>query len=100
MASAGADIETAAVAHEKAVTATETPTMPKSEDIDSDSLRGPNGEIYPTDEEMDTLRRVHGKVNWLIYTIGIVEMVERFAYYGTTAVCQLPLTPSDSIFQS
>ncbi|KAL9949850.1 hypothetical protein D7B24_006171 [Verticillium nonalfalfae] len=52
----------------------------------TDSLRGPNGEVYPTDEELETLRRVHGKVSWLIYSIGIVEMVERFAYYGTTAV--------------
>lgn len=24
----------------------------------------------------------------MIYVIGIVEMCERFAYYGTTAVCQ------------
>lgn len=56
-----------------------------------DSLRGPNGEIYPTEEEVATLRRVHGKVDWLIYSIGIVEMVERFAYYGTTAVCEFGL---------
>jgi POT family proton-dependent oligopeptide transporter len=51
-------------------------------------LSGPNGEVYPTAEETETLRHVHGKVNWLIYTIGIVEMAERFAYYGTTAVCR------------
>lgn len=88
MASAGADIESAAVAHEKAPAAIETPTVPKYESGDADSLTGPNGEVYPTDEEMGTLRRVHGKVSWLIYTIGIVEMVERFAYYGTTAVCE------------
>lgn len=53
-----------------------------------ESLRGPNGEIYPTEEELQTLRHTHGKVSWLIYSIGIVEMVERFAYYGTTAVCE------------
>lgn len=47
---------------------------------------GPNGEVYPTTEELGTLRHVHGKINWLIYSIGLVEMVERFAYYGTTAV--------------
>ena len=51
-----------------------------------ESFRGPNGEIYPTEEELQTLRHTHGKVSWLIYSIGIVEMVERFAYYGTTAV--------------
>ncbi|EMD70065.1 hypothetical protein GGP41_000217 [Bipolaris sorokiniana] len=52
----------------------------------SESLRGPNGEEYPTDEEWATLRRVYGKVSWMIYIIGVVEMCERFAYYGTTAV--------------
>lgn len=55
---------------------------------DAESLSGPNGEVYPTAEETETLRHVHGKVNWLIYTIGIIEMAERFAYYGTTAVCR------------
>jgi POT family proton-dependent oligopeptide transporter len=50
-------------------------------------LVGPNGEQYPTEEDWTTLRRVYGKVNWMIYIIGIVEMCERFAYYGTTAVC-------------
>lgn len=90
MASTGADIERATVAHEKAPAATETTAAPKLEvdDADSGSLTGPNGEVYPTEEEMGTLRRVHGKVSWLIYTIGIIEMVERFAYYGTTAVCE------------
>lgn len=51
-------------------------------------LIGPNGEQYPSEEEWRTLRRVYGKVNWMIYIIGIVEMCERFAYYGTTAVCE------------
>jgi POT family proton-dependent oligopeptide transporter len=51
-------------------------------------LLGPNGEQYPTEEEWGTLRRVYGKVSWMIYIIGIVEMCERFAYYGTTAVCK------------
>lgn len=51
-------------------------------------LVGPNGEEYPTEEDWANLRRVYGKVNWMIYVIGIVEMCERFAYYGTTAVCE------------
>lgn len=54
----------------------------------SETLTGPNGEVYPTEEELTTLRRTHGKVSWLIYSIGFVEMCERFAYYGTTAVCK------------
>lgn len=45
-------------------------------------------EQYPTAEDWATLRRVYGKVDWMIYVIGIVEMCERFAYYGTTAVCK------------
>ena len=53
----------------------------------SEELLGPNGEQYPTEEDWATLRRVYGKVDWMIYVIGIVEMCERFAYYGTTAVC-------------
>ncbi|OTA66054.1 POT family protein [Hypoxylon sp. EC38] len=49
-------------------------------------LRGPNGEEYPTKEELETLRRVKGPINWIIYTIAFIELCERFAYYGTTAV--------------
>jgi POT family proton-dependent oligopeptide transporter len=54
----------------------------------SEEFIGPNGEQYPTPEEWKTLPRVYGKVDYMIYVIGIVEMCERFAYYGTTAVCK------------
>jgi POT family proton-dependent oligopeptide transporter len=53
-------------------------------------LVGPNGEQYPTSEELKTLRRTHGHVPWLLYTIAFVELCERFAYYGTTVVCRSP----------
>ncbi|KAK8017397.1 POT family proton-dependent oligopeptide transporter [Apiospora rasikravindrae] len=49
-------------------------------------LRGPNGEEYPTKEELGTLRRVKGKIHWIIYTVAFCELCERFAYYGTTQV--------------
>ncbi|RYP69898.1 hypothetical protein DL771_005841 [Monosporascus sp. 5C6A] len=52
----------------------------------AEALRGPNGEVYPTAEELETLRRVKGPINWVIYTIAFIELCERFAYYGTTAV--------------
>ena len=52
------------------------------------SLRGPDGEEYPTAEEVDTLRRVCGTVPWSAYTIAFVELCERFSYYGTTVVCK------------
>ncbi|KAL2178012.1 POT family-domain-containing protein [Thermothelomyces heterothallicus CBS 202.75] len=40
----------------------------------------------PTEEEMQTLRRVPDKIPWNIYTIAFIELCERFSYYGTTAV--------------
>jgi proton-dependent oligopeptide transporter, POT family len=53
----------------------------------SNALFGPNGERYPTKEELETLPRVVGKVDWIIYSIAFIELCERFGYYGTTAVC-------------
>ena len=57
------------------------------------SLRGPEGEEYPTAEEIESLRRVCGVVPWSAYTIAFVELCERFSYYGTTAVCKLRAMP-------
>ncbi|KAI1433795.1 POT family protein [Xylaria sp. CBS 124048] len=55
--------------------------------VDADgSLRGPNGEEYPSKRDLETLRRVKGRISPIIYTIAFVELCERFAYYGTTAV--------------
>lgn len=52
------------------------------------SLRGLDGEEYPTAEEVEKLRRVCGVVPWSAYTIAFVELCERFSYYGTTIVCK------------
>ncbi len=54
----------------------------------SDVLVGPNGEHYPSPEDLKTLRRTHGHVPFLIYTVAFVELCERFAYYGTIVVCE------------
>lgn len=35
----------------------------------SEELTGPNGEQHPTDEELRTLRKVYGKVNWVSCTL-------------------------------
>lgn len=35
--------------------------------------------MYPTEEELQTLRRVRGKIPWAAYTVGFVEMCERFS---------------------
>ena len=58
------------------------------------SLRGPEGEEYPTAEEVDQLRRVCGPIPWSAYTIAFVELCERFSYYGTTQVCKSRATLS------
>ncbi|KAF9510756.1 hypothetical protein BS47DRAFT_1299831 [Hydnum rufescens UP504] len=45
--------------------------------------------VYPTEEERSgpfALRRIPDKIPWSAYLIGIVEMAERFSYYGSTAV--------------
>ena len=61
------------------------------------SLRGPEGEVYPTAEEVDQLRRVCGTVPWSAYTIAFVELCERFSYYGTTVVCKSSAKSSDDL---
>ena len=55
---------------------------------EADTLVGPNGEQYPTEDEKTTLRKVCGQIPWTAYTIAFVELCERFSYYGTTAVCK------------
>lgn len=53
-------------------------------DAEDESLE----KIYPSEEEMRSLRRVAGKLPWLTFTVALVELCERFSYYGTTAVCK------------
>lgn len=40
----------------------------------------------PTEEELVTLTRVSGKIPWTAYTIALVELCERFGYYGCAVV--------------
>ncbi|KAK4574448.1 hypothetical protein LTR86_001289 [Recurvomyces mirabilis] len=42
--------------------------------------------VIPTEEDLATLRRVPAKLPWIAFTVAFVELAERFAYYGTTAV--------------
>ena len=54
--------------------------------LESTSGRASSDDEYPdkpTEEELHTLRRVAGKINWSIYTIAFVELCERFGYYGS-----------------
>ncbi|KAI8932552.1 hypothetical protein NX059_010727 [Plenodomus lindquistii] len=52
---------------------------------------------FPTEEEWATLPRVAGRIPWQAWTVAAVEFVERFSYYGTSAVfvnfIQKPLPP-------
>lgn len=41
-------------------------------------------EELPTEEELRTLRRVSGRINWAAYSVAICEMAERFSYYGAS----------------
>ncbi|KAL5334966.1 POT family-domain-containing protein [Aspergillus crustosus] len=56
--------------------------------------------IYPTLEEMRTLRRVARPLNWITFSVAFIELCERFSYYGTTAVfvnfLQRPLPPGST----
>jgi POT family proton-dependent oligopeptide transporter len=49
---------------------------------DGTPLMGP----FPTEEEWATLPRVSGRIPWQAWTVAAVEFVERFSYYGTSAV--------------
>lgn len=41
---------------------------------------------FPTNEELQSLRRVAGRIPWKAYTLAFVELCERFSFYGTTVV--------------
>jgi len=61
-----------------------TPSLKSiNEGDESDTLlMGP----FPTEEEWATLPRVAGSIPWTAWTVAFVEFVERFSYYGTSAV--------------
>lgn len=57
---------------------------------EDEHLLGP----YPTEEEWATLPRVAGSIPWTAWTVAAVEFVERFSYYGTSAVCKSMILPT------
>ncbi|KAJ7128615.1 peptide transporter PTR2A [Mycena epipterygia] len=58
-----------------------------------------DGLVCPTDEQRATLRRVADTIPWSAYSIALVELAERFSFYGAGVVftnfIQYPL-PADS----
>jgi len=61
----------------------DTTSSSNSTDNENAILLGP----FPTEEEWATLPRVAGSIPWQAWTVAAVEFVERFSYYGTSAVC-------------
>ncbi|KAJ7772205.1 peptide transporter PTR2A [Mycena metata] len=45
-----------------------------------------DGLVFPTDEERETLRRVPDTMPWNAYLIAVVELAERFSFYGAGVV--------------
>lgn len=43
---------------------------------------------YPTEEEMESLRRIAAPIPAKIFTIAFIELCERFSFYGCTVVCK------------
>jgi hypothetical protein len=58
-------------------------SAPESISDDSQDLLRP----FPNEEDWATLPRVAGSIPWTAWTVASVEFVERFSYYGTSAVC-------------
>ncbi|KIJ60849.1 hypothetical protein HYDPIDRAFT_116711 [Hydnomerulius pinastri MD-312] len=71
--------------------------MVVTEAVDDDVDSVHEGLEFPTEEELATLRRVSDSIPWASYMIAVVELAERFSYYGSSAVftnfIQQPLPP-------
>ncbi len=48
-----------------------------------------NDADVPTEEERQTLRKVADKLPWSAFLVALVELCERFAYYGLTGPFQV-----------
>ncbi|ODV81506.1 PTR2-domain-containing protein [Suhomyces tanzawaensis NRRL Y-17324] len=75
------------------------PDFKSSTSLTSDGFsQGQDEGRAPTDEEMKTLRHVSGKIPLRCWLVAIVELAERFAYYGLSAPFQnyMQNSPEDS----
>lgn len=57
-------------------------------EADEDGHIGQEGDEWPTEEDLATLRKVPDKISWAAYTIAFIELCERFSYYGTQVICR------------
>ncbi|KAF2760341.1 POT family protein [Pseudovirgaria hyperparasitica] len=53
--------------------------------LETDDL-DPTEYPVPTEEELTTLRKVHGSISWVAWLLCIIELAERASYYGTTSI--------------
>src|SRR5690348_9666978 len=58
------------------------------DDDESDISDLPDGAQVPTEEELGTLRKVSDKLPWSAFLVALVELCERFAYYGLSGPFQ------------
>lgn len=63
-----------------------TMSVGKVNDLSHSSLNEDEYDDYPTEEDMKTLRRVSGKINWAAYSVAVCELAERFSYYGSSVL--------------
>lgn len=71
------------MAEPKDIEPEQTPSSPVCEIVSTPS------ENEPTEEELATLRKVAGKLPWSAFLVAIVELCERFAYYGLNGPFQV-----------
>jgi dipeptide/tripeptide permease len=45
-------------------------------------------ELYDENEEHKSLRKVPGKLNWMLFAVCVIEMGERFVYNGISGPLQ------------
>lgn len=50
----------------------------------------------PSEEELNTLRRVSGHISWAAYSVAFCELAERFSYYGAASTFLSPHPPPPS----
>ncbi|EEP75988.1 peptide transporter PTR2-A [Uncinocarpus reesii 1704] len=62
------------------------PIEPPIESLSNDLEDGNVNE--PTEDELNTLRKVAGPLPWSAFLVAVVELCERFAYYGVTGPFQ------------
>ncbi|CDO57154.1 hypothetical protein DV451_001245 [Geotrichum candidum] len=60
-------------------------------ELAGEQVFGPKNELLgltPTEEELATLRKVSDKLPWSAWSVAVVELGERFTYYGVTGPFQ------------